>query len=109
MQAEQDIEREKIETIEKKKKIEKNLKLFNVFVENGHNLTELPIPDSETNHDECIESIHCEGGCEKVSQLRRLNSMKQLGNSRSCPQSKSDKKTIYNSSPDICNVMKKKD
>ena len=76
LQGEKDIEREKIESIAKKDKIEKNLKLFNVLVANGHELTELPLPEAEHNKDECIESIHCAGDCEKVSQIKRLNSMK---------------------------------
>ena len=69
--------------------------LFNVLVENRHELSELPIPEEKKEHDECIMSARCEGGCENVSQLKRLNSLKQLGNNRSCPQSKSqDKKCI---------------
>ena len=95
MKAEKDIEREKVESTSRKAKIEKNLKLFNVLVENGHELTELPIPEENDTNDECIESIRCEGNCEKVSQMKRLNSLKKLGNSRSCPQSKSENKTMY--------------
>ena len=81
MQGETDLEREKKEAIDKKNKIERNLKLFNVLVENGHELTELPIIEKEKNSDECIASISCEGDCENVNQLKRLNSLKQSGNS----------------------------
>ena len=70
---------------------------------NGHELTELPLPEAEHNKDECIESIHCAGDCEKVSQIKRLNSMNQLGNSRSCPQSKSEEKHVYKC--DKCDVI----
>ena len=74
--------------------MEQNLKLFNVLVKNNHELTELPMPEKENKHDECINSVHCEGDCDNVSQLKRLNSMKQLGNRRSCPQTKSQEQHI---------------
>ena len=95
MQGETDLEREKKEAIDKKNKIETNLKLFNILVENGHELTELPIIEKEKKSDECIASISCEGDCENVNQLKRLNSLKQSGNSRSCPQNKSVEKPMY--------------
>ena len=37
-----------------------NLKLSNVL-ENKHELTELPIPEEEKEHDECIQSVRCDG------------------------------------------------
>ena len=88
MQAEKDLATEKSKVTDKQKKYEHNLKLFNVLVENRHEQIELPIPEEEKKHDECIMSALCEGGCENVSQLKRLSSLKQLGNNRSCPQSK---------------------
>ena len=54
MQSEKDLKIEKDKVVEKKNKIEKNPKLFNVLVENGHELTELSIPEEENKHDECI-------------------------------------------------------
>ena len=95
MQAEKDIATEKSKVTDKQKKYEHNLKLFNVLVENRHELSELPIPEEKKEHDECIISALWEGGCENVSQLKRLNSLKQLGNNRSCPQSKSQEKQMY--------------
>ena len=60
----------------------KNLKLFNVL-ENKHEHSKLPFPEEEKEHDECIQSVRCDGGCENVSQLKRLKILKNLGNDRS--------------------------
>ena len=46
------------------------------------------------NKDECIRNVSCEGDCDNVTQLKRLNSLKQSGGSRSCPQANSTDKPM---------------
>ena len=85
LQAETDLSKEKIESIEKNKRITRNLKLFDELVKK----------DEQTlTKDECIREVSCEGDCENVNQLKRLNSMKQSGSDRSCPQTQSKDKPM---------------
>ena len=90
MQNESEITNEKVKSIENKKKIKRNIKIFNALVENGH---DLPVEIKES--DECIEVNSCEGNCDKVSELTRLNSFKQSGSIRRCPQTQPDDKPFF--------------
>ena len=65
--------------------MKRNLKLFNSLVNKENH---------SVNKDECIASVSCEGNCDNVNQLERLNSLKQLGSNRSCPQTKADNKPM---------------
>ena len=87
LQAENDIAKEKDDSLEKSEKMKRNLKKFNAMVNKE---------DETITKDECIRVISCEGDCDNVSQLKRLNSLKQSGSSRSCPQSKSTGKPMLN-------------
>ena len=98
MQNKHDIDKEKVKSIEKKKKIEPNIKIFNKLVENSH---EIPIEIREP--DECIQVKSCEGNCDRVSELKQLNVFKQSGSDRSCPQTKPDDKPFYKC--DKCDFM----
>ena len=85
LQSESSVAKEKEESNEKKEKIKRNLKLFNSLVDKEN---------PSVNKDECVVSVSCEGNCDNVNQLQRLNSLKQLGSSRSCPQTNADSKPM---------------
>ena len=91
MQTENDLTKEKIQSIEKNKKIHNNLKIFNAIVENGH---DIPLGQVKET-DECIQNEPCLGGCDKVSDLKRLQSLKRSGSIRICPQTKPDDRPFF--------------
>lgn len=93
IQKERDLLLEKIQTIEKEKKIHKNLKLFKTLVGEG-GLTKEEV-------DECINKVNCEGDCDEVSEAIKLTHMKQAGGQRSCPQTEA--KTLFKC--DKCDFM----
>ena len=79
MQTDNDLMREKIEIIDKEKKIHKNMKLFKVLVDE--------VKESE-DPDECINKVNCEGSCNEVADAVKLHLMKKAGITRTCPQDK---------------------
>ena len=68
IQTENDIVKEKVDSAEKNEKIKRNLKLFNSLVKEN---------DPTNKTDECISSVACDGDCDNVNQLKRLNSLKK--------------------------------
>ena len=91
MQSENDLNKERIQTMEKNKKIHKNLHIFNAIVENGHDIPPVLIKEP----DECIHNEICTGNCEKVKDLKRLNTLKRSGSIRTCPQRNPDDKPFF--------------
>ena len=85
LQGENDLAKERVESIEKNNKIKENLKLFNKLIKRDEQI--LPV-------DECIREVTCEGDCENVNQVKRLNSLKQSGSNRSCPQTQAKGKPM---------------
>ena len=77
LQAENDVAKEKADSMEKNLKIKRNLKIFNTMVKQQ---------EKTMTKDECMKSVSYEGDFDSVNQLERLNSLKQSGSSRSCPQ-----------------------
>ena len=86
MQTENDLMREKIQLIEKEKKIHKNMKLFNVLLDE--------VKDS-SDPDECVNKVNCEGDCNAVADAVKLHMMKKAGVNRTCPQEKPLEKPIF--------------
>ena len=78
IQKEKDLMSEKLESIEKETKIQKNLKLFDCLV------GETDKKDEDV--DECIRTATCAGDCDDVSEAVNLINMKNSGGRRSCPQ-----------------------
>ena len=85
IQTENDIVKEKVDSAEKNEKIKRNLKLLNSLVKEN---------DPTNKTDECISSVACDGDCDNVNQLKRLNSLKKQGSSRVCPQTKPQDKPM---------------
>ena len=94
LQTEYDLTREKVDSVEKKEKMKRNLELFNSLVN---------ADDHKQQKDECINSVACDGDCDNVNELRRLNSLKKLGSSRVCPQTKPQDKPLLKC--DMCDFI----
>ena len=88
LQTDNDLSREKVDSVEKKEKMKRNLELFNSLVN---------ADDNKQQKDECINSVACDGDCDNVNELRRL------GSSRVCPQTKPQDKPLLKC--DMCDFI----